>query len=93
MAIQKQVYLADLPRALEVWESSVRATHDFLTEADIQFVKPLVREAVLHEITLACVRDAQGTLSGFVGVSDGKVEMLFVDAASRGTGIGRELLR
>jgi putative acetyltransferase len=27
---------------LEVWKASVRATHHFLAEADLQFFKPLV---------------------------------------------------
>ena len=27
---------------VEVWEVSVRATHDFLSEDDIQFFKPLI---------------------------------------------------
>ena len=33
----------DLPRLFEVWESSVRATHSFLTEAGIQSLIPLVK--------------------------------------------------
>lgn len=88
------VWPADHARLLEVWESSVRATHHFLTEADIQLFKPLVQDAFRHEgLQLACTRDAQGRVTGFVGTVDDKVEMLFVDAAHRGTGLGRQLLR
>jgi putative acetyltransferase len=36
------VHAADFPHVVDVWEASVRATHHFLTEADIQFFKPLV---------------------------------------------------
>jgi hypothetical protein len=36
----------DLPRLLAVWESSVRATHSFLTEADIHSLSPLVEFAI-----------------------------------------------
>ncbi len=34
----------DLPRLFEVWESSVRGTHSFLSEDDIQ-LSPLVKSS------------------------------------------------
>ena len=34
---------ADHPALVALWERSVRATHDFLTEADIVALRPLVR--------------------------------------------------
>ena len=40
---------------------------------------------------LACVRDARGKVVGFIGTADGKIEMLFIDPAWRGKGIGRRL--
>lgn len=82
----------DFPRVVEVWEASVRATHHFMTEADIQFFKPLVRNA-LPDLTLACVRDGEGVVAGFTAVAHGKVEMLFVHPSWRGQGIGSRLLR
>lgn len=82
----------DYPRALEVWESSVRATHDFLTEADIQSLKPQVHDHCLTRISLLCVRDETETVIGFVGVDAPKIEALFVDPAWQGKGGGRTLL-
>ena len=82
----------DFPRIVEVWELSVRATHHFLTEADIQLFKPLVRDEFIHMVELACMRDDAGNVVGFVGVADGKIEMLFIDPSWRGKGIGRKLL-
>jgi putative acetyltransferase len=86
------IHAADFPRVLEVWEASVRATHHFLTEADIQFFKPLVRDGLPHVPQLACVRDDEGQVAGFIGMEGDKVEMLFVHPAWRGQGIGRRLL-
>lgn len=83
---------ADRQRLVEVWEGAVRATHDFLSEDDIQFFKPLVRDAYLDSVQLACLRDAAGCITGFVGTDGEKVEMLFVDPAQRGQGIGRTLM-
>jgi putative acetyltransferase len=85
------VQAEDHPRVVEVWEASVRATHHFITEADIQFFKPLVRDA-LPDIEVACVRDREGLVAGFVAVQHGKVEMLFIHPAWRGQGAGRRLL-
>lgn len=82
----------DLPRVLEVWEESVRATHLFLTEADIMTFKPLVRDVLAQWEGLFSVRDAAGSVVAFAGVAGEKLEMLFVDPAWRGRGIGRRLL-
>jgi putative acetyltransferase len=83
---------ADFPRVVEVWEASVRATHHFVAEADIQFFRPLVRDA-LPNLTLRCVRDTEGVVAGFCSVEQGKVEMLFVHPAWFRQGIGARLLR
>lgn len=76
----------------ELWEASVRATHDFLAELDIQFFKPLIRNEFLSSVELRCVKDSKGDIHGFLGVSDGNIEMLFVAPKSFGKGIGRLLL-
>jgi putative acetyltransferase len=78
-------------RLVEVWEASVRATHHFLSEADIQFFKPLVQDGLLGLPTLAGVRDAEGRLVGFVGVTGEKMEALFVHPSFHGAGLGRRL--
>ncbi|AYF89805.1 GNAT family N-acetyltransferase [Pseudomonas sp. JS3066] len=83
---------ADRQRLVEIWEDAVRATHDFLTEDDIQFFKPLVRDAYLDSVQLACLRSADGQIAGFIGSVGDRVEMLFVDPARHGRGIGRALM-
>lgn len=82
----------DYPRVVDVWESSVRATHDFLTEADIQFYWPFVQNGLPHVEHLLVMRDGGGQVVGFMGVVGMKIEMLFIDPAWRGQGIGRRLL-
>ncbi len=91
-AVVSPVHSEDFPRVVDVWEASVRATHHFVTEADIQFFKSLVREGLPHVAELACVRDSEGEVIGFIGIVDAKVEMLFIHPARRGQGIGRRLL-
>ncbi len=91
-AVISPIQPEDFPRVVEVWEASVRATHDFVTEDDLQFFKPLVRDGLPAVAQLACVRDERGEVVGFVGVSGAKVEMLFVAPTHVGQGIGRQLL-
>lgn len=87
------VYPEDFAQAVEVWEASVRATHHFLTEADIEFFKPLVAEALVQAANLACVRALEGQVVGFIGVNAENIEMLFVHPHWRAQGIGRRLLQ
>src|SRR5437762_10598895 len=54
----------DYPRVVEVWEASVRATHHFVAESDIEMFRPLVFDELPHT-DLACVRDGNGMVAGF----------------------------
>ena len=81
----------DLPRLFDVWESSVRATHSFLTEADIQSLIPQVKSALGSFKPIYCLRAQDGEVSAFLGVAVSKIEMLFVHAGKRGNGAGRLL--
>ena len=82
----------DYARVVEVWEASVRATHTFVTEADIEVIRPLVWDSLPSAPHVLCVREGSGHVAGFIGVDDTTVEMLFVHPAWRGHGIGRRLL-
>ena len=81
----------DYRRIVEVWESSVRATHHFVAESDIQIFKPMVRDVLPH-LNLVCVRDTNSEVVGFTAVTDGNVDMLFIHADWRGQGVGGRLL-
>lgn len=82
-------YFAEL---LMVWEDSVRATHDFISEADIAEFKPMIVEHAFPAVTLRCVRGENKKILGFIGVAESKIEMLFVLNKCRGQGIGKQLL-
>ena len=78
---------------LSVWEDSVRATHNFITEEDIEFFKPIIIEQGFPAVKLQCVKNANRSIIGFIGTSEDKVEMLFVLSSQRGKGIGKALLQ
>lgn len=77
---------------LKVWESSIRATHNFLNEGDIKTIIPQVREGLVLVDNLVCVRNNMNDLIAFMGVQDKKIEMLFVDADYIGKGIGKKFM-
>ncbi|MEN2280901.1 GNAT family N-acetyltransferase [Algoriphagus sp. SE2] len=77
---------------VKVWEASVRATHDFLKEEDIEYFKPLILNTYLDAVELKCVRDNNKKIIGFLGVADQNLEMLFIHPDFRGIGIGKTLL-
>lgn len=78
---------------LDIWESSVRATHHFLQEEDILFFKQTIHEHKYFELVkLACVRDAADTILGFLGTNADNLEMLFVHPDYIGKGVGKALV-
>ena len=82
----------DMEEILDTWESSVRATHDFLSEEDIISIKPQVIEGAKYVSNLLCVRDENGNIKAFMGIHDFKIEMLFVSNERRGNGVGKRLV-
>ncbi len=78
---------------VELWEASVRATHDFLKEEDILYFKPLILNTYLDAVSLRCLRNEQGKMVGFMGVANQNLEMLFVSPDYRGQKIGQTLLK
>lgn len=78
-------------RLLDIWEGSVRATHAFLVEADIQRLRGMVPQAIA-EVPHLLVARRGGAPVGFAGTDGAFLEMLFVADDARGSGVGRLLL-
>src|SRR5215831_19393821 len=76
-----------------LWERSVRATHDFLTEADIDTLRPLVREALSDDALELWVLTATTDVPiGFMGLAGHDIAALFLEPTHRGLGGGRRLV-
>ena len=80
-----------LPDFLLVWESSVRATHDFLREGDVDFLHPYVEQG-LREIPVLLYALVEEQPVAFLGMAGDSIEMLFVHADFRHKGIGSALM-
>lgn len=84
--------MIDYDEITEVWEASVRSTHHFLTEEDILFYKPLVRNHYLQAVDLYVERNAENRIVAFMGLSETLIEMLFVHPDEQSKGYGKRLL-
>jgi len=80
------------PEILNVWEASVRATHHFLEEADIQVYKMLIGEEYLDTLQLFGIKHENDQLLGFIGISEKAIRLLFVLPTARAMGIGLSLV-
>ena len=75
-----------------IWEDSVRASHLFLSEAEIQEIKSYVPQALTGVSRLLVAERAPGQPVAFMGIEGPRLEMLFLSPAERGAGLGRQLL-
>lgn len=75
-----------------IWEDSVRASHLFLSEAEIQEIKAYVSQALTGVSRLLVAERAPGQPVAFMGLEGHRLEMLFLSPAKRGAGLGRQLL-
>lgn len=83
----------DYDELILLWEASVRSTHHFLTEEDILYYKPLIRNDYFLGVSLYLIRDAETQqIAAFMGLSDELIEMLFVHPSQQGKGYGISLI-
>lgn len=73
-------------------EASVRATHHFLKPEEIGFYKPYLLKYALPACRLYGIKTNEGKLCAFIGLSDDKIEMLFVNPKFFKNGCGRRLV-
>lgn len=79
-----------LSALLTVWERSVRATHVFLSDAEVNSIKTYVPQA-LAGVEHLVIAEGEKPVA-FMGTQNGRMEMLFVAPEERGKGIGKQLL-
>lgn len=82
-----------LEQLLVVWENSVKATHLFLSESEIENIKKYVPQALKEIPHLIIVENGNQIPVGFMGIVEQHLEMLFISHEERGKGLGKELLK
>lgn len=82
--------VADL---LDIWEVFVRATHHFLSDAEITQIKEYVPQALQGVVHLIIAEDETDGPTAFIGIENNRLEMLFLSPKVRGKGLGKQLLQ
>ena len=77
---------------LEVWEDSVKATHTFLSNEEIENIKKYVPQALKGITHLIIIENESHQPIAFMGIEKSKLEMLFIKNSERGKGLGKKLL-
>lgn len=78
----------------DVWLRSVRATHTFGSEEDLQSMIPQLRGYLAWiESEFWVLRDDFGVVMGFMGMSGSAMESLFLAPEFQRRGAGRRLVR
>ena len=82
-----------IEQLLNIWEASVRVTHLFLSDAEVNQIKSYVPQALKDVEHLIVMETENGETLGFMGIENQRLEMLFLSPAERGKGLGRQLLQ
>lgn len=78
---------------LAVWENSVRATHLFLSDEEVNHIKEYVPQALSGVGHLIVAQEENSVPVAFMGVEDTRLEMLFLSPEERGKGLGKQLIK
>lgn len=78
--------------ASSVREDSVKATHTFLSNEEIEKIKKYVPQALEGIAHLIIEIDENENPIAFMGIEENKLEMLFIKNSERGKGLGKQLL-
>lgn len=81
-----------ITQLLQVWETSVRATHLFLSDSEIEHIKIYVPQMLEEVPDLVIAETEEDHPVAFLGRADRSLEMLFVAPEMRGRGIGKQLI-
>lgn len=81
-----------IKQLLLVWEDSVKATHTFLSDEEIEKIKEYVPQALKGVSHLIIAIDENENPVAFMGIEENKLEMLFIKNNQRGKGLGKRLL-
>lgn len=76
-----------LERLLNIWEDSVRTTHLFLSDTEVNQIKEYVPKALNGIEHLIVAENESDKVIAFMGTENSRLEMLFLSPTERGKGI------
>ena len=88
----ENISLTLMEQLVRIWRNSVKATHLFLSDAEIENIQKYIPQALLDIPHLIVAEQNDGIPVAFMGIDKQKLEMLFVLSKKCGQGIGRKLI-
>ena len=81
-----------LAQLMKVWKDSVKETHLFLSDLEINNIQKYIPQAVTDISHLIITENENGVPIAFMGIDKQKLEMLFIAPKERGRGLGKKLI-
>ena len=81
-----------IEKLVNLWENSVKASHLFLSNKEIEEIKKYVPQALREIEHLIVETDKTENPIAFMGIYKNKLEILFISPAHMKTGLGRKLI-
>ena len=69
----RKIKVTDYPRLIEIWESAVLSTHDFLKEEDFLYYKEQL--PVYFQYVILFGFEQEGILIGFMRIAEGNLDI------------------
>ena len=82
-----------IEQLIVVWEKSVKATHLFLSDNEVEEIKKYIPQALKGIVHLIIAENENSRPIAFMGIEEQKLEMLFIAPEERGKGLGRKLIQ
>lgn len=83
---------ADLDELTDLWERAARTSHGFMSDDDFTEAHPYLRDALLPSMDVWVAESGDGRPLGLAGVRGPHLELLYVEPAVHGRGVGTLLL-
>lgn len=81
-----------IEQLVNVWKDSVKETHLFLTDVEIDNIQKYIPQALADISHLIIAENENGIPIAFMGIDEQKLEMLFIAPKERGRGLGKKLI-
>ena len=81
-----------IEQLVNVWKDSVKETHLFLSDEEINNIQKCIPKALESIPHLIIEENETDTPIAFMGIDDQKLEMLFIAPKERGRGLGKKMI-
>ena len=86
----RKIKVTDYPRLIEIWESAVLSTHDFLKEEDCLYYKEQL--PVYFQYVTLFGFEQEGILIGFMGIAEGNLKCCLLTIIIEAQELGKNWL-